>query len=42
MFSKNFSLLSKSHTAEKKRKVASYPRNNKLDVSFKNGLKELK
>ena len=41
LFSKNslkiFSFLGKSHSAEKKRKVASYRRNNKLGVSFKMG-----
>ena len=31
-------LLGKSHSAEQKRKVTSYPRNN-LGVSFKNGVK---
>ena len=37
--SKNFSLLCKSRSGEKNRKVATYRRNNKLGVSFKNGLK---
>ena len=40
LFSKKlmkFSFLVKSHSAEKKRKVASYRRNNNIGVSFKLG-----